>query len=58
MATVEVKGVLTLCSASSDLTVSVSSNLEDEDLQQLRVTMKKTLANLTRFVRCFALATQ
>jgi len=39
-----------VCSASSELTISVSSHLEDEDLQQLQQTMKQTLARLTRFV--------
>jgi len=41
---------LCVCSASSELTISVSSHLEDEDLQQLQQTMKQTLARLTRFV--------
>ena len=42
--------VIDVCSsASSDLSISVSSQLEDEDVQQLQQTMKQTLARFTRF---------
>jgi len=41
---------VTHCSGSSELSISVSSHLEDEDLQQLQQTMRETLARLTRFV--------
>jgi len=42
--------VVTCCSATSELSISVSSHLDDEDLQQLRKTMKEALARLTRSV--------
>ena len=53
--TASVVTVTSCCSASIDLTISVSSHLQDEDLHQLQQTMKETLARLTRFVACLSL---
>jgi len=48
---VVVAAVTVVCySASSEPSISVSSHLDDEDMQQLRKTMKQTLARLTRSV--------
>jgi len=38
------------CSGSSEPTLSVSSELEDEDLHQLQQTMNQTFARLTQSV--------
>ena len=50
LAVVSIRPAVVCYSASSEVSISVSSHLEDEDIEQLQQSLHESLARLTRFV--------